>query len=395
MHAHSVVGYLRSRGWFFLLCAVLGLWIAWRLSPPRDYAKWQARVKVELAPPISQEAGRSGLAPCFFFLPYKADRQQMASSYIGDCLPLLPTGNKIDALEIALGGGLFPIKTDLYVPDTMPLAFTRTYIPPTDWCRRFQVYLPHVYDLFLSGSRFPYTYLDWRLPDGRSIHYERISSGTDYVDAIYGPSFNSGTFSNSRVNWNGFGWDWTLANGSTYLSPEAYAATRPQQGSLVGIFDRNGHEVRLSRGASGELAEIRSPAGRWIRFEYSQLHLIRARDSSGDVVDYEYDSDDRLSAVRHAGGETDIYSYDAADRIIKVEDAEESMTLEITYDPSGKVAALKTDREHAYTFRYVAGNDGKTTNVSITDPGGKVIRVDIYNEGSGISYGIQRSTDAP
>jgi YD repeat-containing protein len=390
MHAHSVVGYLRSRRWFIFLCAVLVLWIAWRLSPRSDYVKWQARVKVEPEPPNSQEAGRGGLPPCFFFVPYKADRQQMAFSYIDDCLTLLPTGNKIDVFEIPLGGGFFPIRTDLYVPDTMSLAFTRTYVPLSDRSRRFQVYLPHVYDLFLSGSRFPYTYMDWRLPDGRSIHYERISSGTDYSDAIFGPAFNGGIFANSRVNWSGFGWDWTLANGTTYLSPEAYAATRPPQGSLVGIFDRHGNEVRLSRGASGELTEIRSPAGRWVRFEYSQLHMIRARDSSGDVVEYEYDSGDRLRTVRYPGGETTIYSYDAAERIIKVEDSAENTTLEIKYDSSGNVAALKTDSEHTYTFRYMAGNDEKATNVSITDPGGKVIRVDIYNEGSRVSYVIQR-----
>jgi len=118
--------------------------------------------------------------------------------------------------------------------------------------------------------------------------------------------------------------------------------------------------------------------------------MIRARDSSGDVVEYEYDSGDRLRTVRYAGGETTVYSYDAADRIIKVEDPAENMTLEIKYDASGNVAAFKTDSEHTYTFGYMAGNDEKATNVSITDPGGRVIRVNIYNEGSRISYVIQR-----
>jgi hypothetical protein len=96
----------------------------------------------------------------------------------------LPNRDRLDVFEIPLEGGFFPIKTDLYVPDTIPLAFTRTCVPPTAWSERFQVFLPHVYDPFLTGFIFPYTYQDWRLPDGQSDHYERISPGTGYADAF-------------------------------------------------------------------------------------------------------------------------------------------------------------------------------------------------------------------
>jgi hypothetical protein len=65
-------------------------------------------------------------------------------------------------------------------------------------------------DKFLTGSRFPYTYQDWRLPDGQSVHYKRISPGTGFADAIFGAVSSSRIFANSRVNWNGFGWDWTF-----------------------------------------------------------------------------------------------------------------------------------------------------------------------------------------
>jgi YD repeat-containing protein len=263
----------------------------------------------------------------------------------------------------------------------------------TAWSDQFQVDLPNVYEPFLSGSRFPYTYLDWRLPDGRSIRYERISPGTGYADAVYGAISSDRIFTNSRINWNGFGWDWTLANGTTYLSPEAYNATRPQQGSLVGIFDRNGNEVRLSRDANGELAEIESPGGRWIRFEYGQQpHMIRAKDSAGNVVEYEYDSGDRLTVVRYPGGRTTKYSYDTADRIIKVEDPSEEIELEIKYDSSGGVAELTVDSKYSYNFRYVSDKVSKTTRALMSGPDGRVTQVNIHSEGSTFSYSIQNSS---
>jgi YD repeat-containing protein len=231
------------------------LWTGIRhyLSPPSDYAKWKVRVKAAPDLSIAQEPGRGGLPPCFFIVPPKA----------------------------------------VNVPS-----------------------IPHVYDPFLTGSRFPYTYQDWRLPDGQSIHYKRISLGTGFADAIFGADSSSGIFANSRVNWNGWGWDWTLPDGTTYLSPEAYNATRPQQGSLVGIFNAKGNEVRLSRSERGDLTEIKSPGGHWIRLEYDHSRIIRARDSSGDAVEYEYDPVGRLGAVKYPGSHTTKYSYDMQNRVL-------------------------------------------------------------------------------
>ncbi len=132
--AHQLVaGYLRSWGWrdLIFLCVVAALWVTARryLSQPSDYAKWKASVRAEPGIPISPKPGHGGLPPCFFIVPHMTDHQTPASGSIDDCLPLLPDGQKLDLFEIALDGGFFPIKTDLYVSDTIPLAFTRTYVP--------------------------------------------------------------------------------------------------------------------------------------------------------------------------------------------------------------------------------------------------------------------------
>ena len=388
-------GYLRSRGWkdFIFVCLAVTLWTGIRhyLSPPSDYAKWKMRVKAAPDLSIAQEPGRSGLPPCFFIVRPKAvNVPSIDSGSVDDCLSLLPNGHRLDVFEIPLEGGFLPIKTDLYVPDTIPLAFTRTYFPLTAWSERFQVFLPHVYDPFLTGSRFPYTYQDWRLPDGQSVHYQRISPGTGFADAIFGADSSSRIFANSRVNWNGWGWDWTLPDGTTYLSPEAYNATRPQQGSLVGIFDANGNEVRLSRSERGELTEIKSSGGPWIRLEYEHSRMIRARDSSGGAVEYEYDPVGRLSAVKYPGGNTTKYSYDMQNRVLGVQNPSENVAMEIAYDSIGAIAAITMDRERAYHFRYAVDRAFKTLEAFVTDPGGRVTHVEMRSQEGQLVYSIQK-----
>jgi len=135
--------------------------------PPTDRERWLARPK--LAPLLalgstSAEAKRS--SPCLFLFPSGGIDEPQTSGTVADCLTLVPNGKKMDVLEINLESGkLFPVKTDLYVADSMPLAFTRIYYPPDEWSRKFQVHLSQVYDPYLTGSRAPYTYSDWLLPD--------------------------------------------------------------------------------------------------------------------------------------------------------------------------------------------------------------------------------------
>jgi YD repeat-containing protein len=287
---------------------------------------------------------------------------------------LLPNEHRLDVFEIPLEGGFFPIKTDLYVPDAIPLAFTRTYFPLTAWSERFQVFLPHVYGPFLTGSRFPYTYRDWRLPDGQSIHYKRISSGTGFADAIFGADSSSRIFTNSRANWNGWGWDGTLPDGTTYLSPEAYNATRPQLGSLVGSFNAKGNEVRLSRRERGDLTEIKSPGGHWIRLEYDHSRIIRARGTSGDAVEYEYDPIGRLSAVKYPGSNTTKYSYDMQNRVLRFQ------------NPFGRCVNGNRIRLNR---RRRSDNNGPL-DAFVTDPGGRVTHVRMRSQEGQPVYSIQK-----
>ena len=154
-------------------------------------------------------------------------------------LPPAPTGwPPVQLLRSQSSEERLPARENgLTVPTHMPLTYTRSYYPLYDWSQRFQIFLPNVYNLFLTGHRYPYSDINWSLPDNQIIHFDRVSSGTGYADAVFEAAASDPDFTGARQSWNGFGWDLSTPNGMTYLSPEAYNSTRPQQGSLVGIFD--------------------------------------------------------------------------------------------------------------------------------------------------------------
>ena len=383
----SFLRYLRWRDLIVVLAGLaLGWWVSHHLfHEPTDYQKWQARPQL---PPLERvtvggKPGQSGLQPCFFIVPTGASDQSIVSGSVGDCLRLVPDGRKLDVFEIALGGGFVHIKTDLYVSDVMPLAFTRSAIPLDDWAKRQRVYLPQVYDPFLFGDRFPYTFLNWTLPDREPVHYERISPGTAFADAVYEAKSTDQMFAGSRINWNGWGWDLSLENGTTFLSPEAYNATRPQQGSLVGIFDKEGHEVRLSRKSNGDLTEVESPSGRWIKLAYDKGRMIEARDSTRNVAKYTYDAEGRLVSVVYSVGSAIKYSYDSSNRVIRVEDSSSGMLLENKYSRTGTVEQT-TVNEEIYGFRQL-GDD-----IDITEPKGVVTRIHLAAKDKNRTYTVEK-----
>jgi YD repeat-containing protein len=393
-------GYLRRRGWKDLIFLGVVLIIA-RLVDPylpnhlTDFEKWQARPKLKdrTVSAAQPKPGLSGLPPCFFFVPPDAVDQKIVSGSVGDCLLLIPDGTRLDLFEVPLGGALIPVETDLYRPDTIPLAFTRTYRRLDDWAKRNRIFLPHVYDPFYWGDRFPYGNSTWFLPDGQEIHFQRISPGIGFADAVAESTSTSPTFESSRINWNGWGWDLTLEDGTTYISPEAYSAKRPQQGSLVAIFDRNGNEVRLIRQSNGDLTEIKSPNGRWIRLSYSEGQVSRATDDSGNAVDYGYDPRGRLVTVKSSLGPSVRYSYNSDNQLTEVDNSSGKAVLQARYDSSGEVTKIIVGEYYPYTFRFAVDRNTKTGHSEVIDPKGHVTRVilQLSSDESVTSYSIENA----
>lgn len=398
MTPQVIKGYLRRRGWkdlIFLAIVVAMVWWMHRLGAMKtDLEKWQARPHLNTHGGVFSQlvVGDHGAIPCFFLVPKTAVNQPATSGTFGDCLELVPDGRKLDLFEVNLWtGDLLPIVTDDYVPGTMPLAFTRVVYPIDDWARRFQVFLRHVYDPYMTGSRRPYTYIDWTLPDDMHIYYRRVSHGTGYADAVYESGGFFSAFGWSRISWNGFGWDIALQNGTTYLSPEAYDAKRPQQGSLVGIFDEKGNEIQLSRKYNGDLTEIKAPGWRSIKLAYDDRGKVTGiNDSANNFVQYEYDPEDRLVSVSYLGGRRVSYVYNGAGRIVEAQDPSGISDLKVDYDSQNRVARVTLPDGSSYSFRYGPVQEGMNSWAEIQGPQSHTVRIAL----SGTSYSIQQANSA-
>jgi YD repeat-containing protein len=381
----GLLRYLRWRDLIVIALGVaLGFWINaqyFKFKEPTDYQKWQARPKLDSeASVLSKQNSSRGINPCLFIVPPGAVDQPVASGSIGECLLLVPDGRKLDVFEVSLWWGtFFAIKTDLYVPDTISLAFTRT--SNSDYYSgQYHNYFRHVYEPFLIGDRNPYTYLRCFFPDGINLTYQRISPGTGFVDAVYEDASPFPLFQGSRFAWNGWGWDLALPDGMTYLFPEAYNAKRLQQGSLVGIFDGNGNEVRLTRKRNGDLAEITSPNGSRINFSYTKELMSRAADSFGNSVDYAYDERRCLRKVTDSHGETMEYQYNLFSHVVRIVGSNGSVILENSYDPhdrENKVVQLSLQDGRTYTIHYAFEKQGGRGHVDVADPSGEVTRVNL------------------
>jgi RHS repeat-associated protein len=283
---------------------------------------------------------------------------------------------------VDLGTGLFVSdKTDLYLPDVVPIRLTRSYRPNDGASRAFGVGTSHEYDIFLVGTIFPYTYIDLVLADGGRIHCPRTSSGTSYTDAVYLCNSAQGPFFGSMTIWNGTGWTLTRRDGFVYRFGDGFNATRAQQGALLSITDRSGNVLTISRDSNANITQVTSPNGRWIQFTYdANFRITQANDYIGRIVQYSYDSGGRLSQVIDANGGTWHYNYDASNNMTSMVDPRNITYLRNQYDSQNRVIKQTlADGLSTYQFTYNPGSCGSNCSgiweTDVTDPDGNVEKV--------------------
>ncbi len=283
-----------------------------------------------------------------------------------------------DGDPVDLGTGLFVYnKTDLVIPDVLPLAVSRTYRPRDTVSRPFGLGASHPYEIFLVGDFNTYAFIDLIMPDGGRVRYNRLFPGTNF-DTSFEHTASPGAFHKSILSWNGGGWNLTLKNGTVYTFPDSDGIIGPRFAALTGMRDRNGNQITLTR-SNGNLTKITSPNGRWIEFTYDTSNRItQARDCIGRMVNYTYDSRGRLATVTDARGGLTQYTYDTSDRMTKVTDPRNIIYLTNTYDTNGRVTKQTQADGTTYLFAYTIGTNGRVSQADVTDPRGNVRRV-IFN----------------
>ncbi len=239
----------------------------------------------------------NGGYPCILV---RRDRSSSAAAgwlpKVTKCSPQTFTDLEVDELEVDLRSGLLMTReTDLFLGGATPVAATRCFRSWEDRIRTFGYNRGMSWDMYPIGSRNPYTFIDVILCDRREIHFERISEGTDYANALYEHKDTATPFLRSRFGWTGSGWDLGRSDGTHFYFPESYNAKRAVDGALVAFAGPRGDAVTLRRDKLRNLRQLLTADGKELQFEYDALNRVsKARDSHGRVADYQYDLAARL-----------------------------------------------------------------------------------------------------
>jgi YD repeat-containing protein len=288
-----------------------------------------------------------------------------------------PWGDPIDPST-----GLFVLtKTDLFLPDVIPLALTRTYRQNDTASRPFGIGATHPYAMFLWSAQ-QYQEVDLILPDGGRVHYVRISPGTGFGDAEFEHTGSPTRFQKSRIKYNtgNAAWDLTLTDGTVYVFGD--------MAPLQEIRDRFGNRVTLTWSGqngggqgTGNLVRVTSP-NRFLEFTYDGSDRItEAKDNSGRTVGYEYDASGRLWKVTDANGGVTEYTYDASHRLLTIKDARGIVYLTNEYDANGRVVRQTQADNTTYEMAYTLDGSGRVAQADLTNPRGQAERLTFNTSG--------------
>lgn len=286
-----------------------------------------------------------------------------------------PKSEAADPVDLSTGQFTYS-KTDLALPDTVPITLTRTYIANDSRTRAFGIGTTFPYDIFMVGNTNPYDYQELILPDGGRVRFDRISPGTNWTNALYvhasaGSQFYGALLSpNTDPSIPGF-WKLVLKDGTIYSFPESSASTTHFCQAVVGFQDRYGNRVKVDRDSGCHATRITSPNGRFITLTYdSQSRITQAADNSGRTVAYSYDTAGRLSTVTDANGGVTTYTYDDQNRMLTIKDARNIVYLTNEYDSAGRVTRQTQADGGIYQFAWTAANGAQTHNFVTAGPVG-------------------------
>jgi len=336
----------------------------------------------ELLPGVSDfdETKVDGRYPC---LQLQRRKDKGATSPLFDvtinkCLQRSSLDANIDEIEVDLRSGLLVTRTtDLFIPGAIPIAATRCYRLWDGRSRTFGQHATLSWDMQPIGSRQPYTYVEIILCDGSRLHYNRISRGTGYADALYEHRQTATPFLRSRFGWNGNGWDLKLKDGSLLLFPESYHAKKPVDGALIGFRDPKGQAVKIERDERRTLKQITSPEGRFIRFEHDTAdRIIKAIDDEKREVKYLYDSGGRLARVE---GPKSVIEYSYRDTSLTFINEDGRRIVDFHYGDWGRIEWISLPDRQSYLFRYEYDprDEKQIIRAFITGPSGSMTKFDI------------------
>jgi YD repeat-containing protein len=333
---------------------------------------------------------------------------------IGKKIPTVIEASDGDPVDLSTG--LYILRdNDLIVPGSLPIVLQRTYRNRDNVSRAFGIGTSHPYNIYLVGDGTSFTYADLILADGGRIHYERISLGKSYFNAIYEHTATPTEFYKSRLSWNGSGWEIRLQDGSLYVFR---ACGEKSVCGLIRHRDQFGDVLQITRDATGNVVDIFTSFSNGITLSHdSNNRIIRARTAWGRVIknrvmekiDYEYDSRRHLVKVKKLYMDllgpirsiirrlqkipfpkenwrretTKEYSYDDSGQMVTIK--EPGILIRNQYDEGGRVIKQILTDGSTFEFSYALNEDGKIEQTDVRRPDGSLRSVTFNSDGYTIS----------
>jgi YD repeat-containing protein len=218
------------------------------------------------------------------------------------------------------------------------------------------------------------------LEDDREIYFPRISKGTGYADAVFRHSETSSEFYDARDAWNGDGWTLNFADGRRFLFPEAYNARTYAQGAATDMSDGAGHHIRLVRDSVRNLKQLVSPSGRVINFKYDTANrIVEASDESGSLRDYDYDPTGHLDIITDKSNVLYRFRYERLlnERgydpylMTQIEDGGGAVLLRNEFADGSRVSAQTLADGEVIRYEYLFNRRHEIIRTVVTLPDGK------------------------
>lgn len=103
---------------------------------------------------------------------------------------------------------------------------------------------------------------------------------------------------------------------------------------LTGFQDPQGHRFEMRRNDAGDLLDLTTPTGKWLKFVSDPQHRItQVTDSDGRTLSYEYDAGGRLARVSDPLGSGESYRYDEKNELTAVLDVSGRPVLTNIFSP--------------------------------------------------------------
>jgi predicted Zn-dependent protease len=319
-----------------------------------------------------------GSYPCLRLTKAKNAGEKPMDVKVTKCSQGVYLDGSVDEIEVDLRiGNVITRTTDLFISGTIPLAVTRCYRSWANFVNSFGFNASLSWDLYPTGSRQPYTFVDVNTCDGNQLHFARISKGTGYADAVYEHRATATAFLGARFSWNGNGWDLKLRDGSIYVFPESYHAKKPVDGALTHFRDAKARALKIERTERRNLNRITSPEGRFITFFHDSAdRIFQIEDDQNRKVSYLYDRGGRLVEVR---GLRSVRRHEyMSTSLIKVEE-DGRRIVEFDYDRQGRIRDLKLPNNRIYRFEYDydRADSRRVIRSILKAPDGAIARFDI------------------